>query len=84
MTKSETSGQTSAGGALAAGRYSTPHHIPFGDLVFYCQSNLFVPLDRGAAKSTTASAGPGTRFHIANDYFLLTDVDTRYGQRARP
>jgi hypothetical protein len=49
--------------------------VPFGDLVFYCESNFNVPLDGGARRSTLVTVGPGTRFHIANNYFFLMDLD---------
>jgi hypothetical protein len=67
--------QTSLLGGLAVGRYFTPHNVPFGDLVFYCESNFNVPLDGGARRSTLVTVGPGTRFHIANNYFFLMDLD---------
>jgi hypothetical protein len=75
MNKAEIPVQTAAVGGLAVGRYFTPHDVPFGDLVFYCESNFAVPLDGGAAQSTLVSVGPGTRFHIANDYYFLADWD---------
>lgn len=75
MNKAETPAQTAVVGGLAVGRYLTPHDAPFGDLVFYAATNFLVPLDGGAAKSTTISVGPGTRFHIANNYFFLADWD---------
>jgi hypothetical protein len=75
MNRAETPAQTAIVGGLAVGRYFTPHDVPFGDLVFYCESNFFVPLDDGASRSTVVSVGPGTRFHIANNYFFLADWD---------
>jgi hypothetical protein len=75
MNKAETPAQTSLVGGLAVGRYFTPHDVPFGDLVLYCESNFVVPLDGGASRFTTVSIGPGTRFHIANDYYFLADWD---------
>jgi hypothetical protein len=75
MNKAETPAQTSLVGGLAVGRYFTPHDVPFGDLVFYCESNFLVPLDGGASRSTVVSVGPGTRFHIANNYYFLADWD---------
>lgn len=62
--------ETSFVGGLAAGRYFRPHDVPFGDLVFYAASNLVVPLDGGASK-TYLGVGPGTRFHLGHNYFLL-------------
>jgi hypothetical protein len=75
MNKAETPAQTSVVGGLAVGRYFRPHDTPFGDLVFYGASNYVVPLDGGASRFTTVSVGPGTRFHIANDYYFLADWD---------
>jgi hypothetical protein len=75
MNKAETPAQTSVVGGLAVGRYFTPHDVPFGDLVLYCESNFAVPLEGGASRFTTVSVGPGTRFHIANDYYFLADWD---------
>jgi hypothetical protein len=62
--------QTSFIGGLAVGRFFRPHDVPFGDLVFYAASNLSVPL-AGGYKNTFVGIGPGTRFHIANNYYLL-------------
>ena len=75
MNKAETPAQTAFVGGLAVGRYFRPHDVPFGDLVFYCESNFLVPLDGGASRFTVVSVGPGTRFHIANNYFFLADWD---------
>jgi hypothetical protein len=75
MNKERAPVQTSFMGGLAVGRYFTPHDVPFGDLVFYVESNFNVPLDGGASRTTVASVGPGTRFHIANNYFFLADWD---------
>jgi hypothetical protein len=58
-------------GDLAVGRYFRPHDVPFGDLVVYAACNYFVPLE-GATSKTLVGVGPGTRFHIANNYFLLS------------
>ena len=41
--------------------------------MFYAAANYNVPLDGGASRSTVVSVGPGSRFHIANNYFFLTD-----------
>jgi hypothetical protein len=75
MNKAENPVQTSFQSGIAVGRYFTPHDVPFGDLVFYCESNFNVPLDGGASRSTVVSVGPGTRFHIAHNYFFLADWD---------
>ncbi|MFO0889690.1 MAG: hypothetical protein U0790_11195 [Isosphaeraceae bacterium] len=58
-------------GDLAIGRYFRPHDVPFGDLVVYAATNWLVPLDGTTRERTYFSVGPGTRFHIADDYFLL-------------
>jgi hypothetical protein len=67
--------QTAFDGGLAVGRYFRPHDVPFGDLVFYCATNTIVPLDGGAKKDTFFTLGPGTRFHITNNYFFLSYWD---------
>jgi hypothetical protein len=73
LNKNRTPAQTAFNGGLAVGRYFTPHDVPFGDLVFYAATNFNVPLDGGASRFTMVSVGPGTRFHIANNYFFLAD-----------
>jgi hypothetical protein len=75
MNKAETPAQTAFVGGLAVGRYFTPHDVPFGDLVFYCESNFFVPFDGGASRQTVVTVGPGTRFHITKNFFFLADLD---------
>jgi hypothetical protein len=75
LNKAETPVQTSIVGGLAVGKYLTPHDVAFGDLVFYCESNFTVPLDGGASRDTVVTVGPGTRFHIANDFYFLADWD---------
>src|SRR5262249_48046760 len=72
LNQSGTSVPTAFVGGLAVGRYFTPHDAPFGDLVFYVESNVTAPL--GASRATVASVGPGTRFHIAHNYFFLADL----------
>lgn len=62
--------QTALTGDLAVGRYFRRHDVPFGDLVFYAACNFLAPLE-GAADKTYVGVGPGTRFHIANNYFFL-------------
>ncbi|WP_165227391.1 hypothetical protein [Aquisphaera insulae] len=62
--------QTSFTGDLAVGRYFRPHDVPFGDLVFYVAGNFNVPM-QGTSKTTYAGIGPGTRFHIMNNYFFM-------------
>ncbi len=71
LNKAETPAQTAFVGGLAVGRYLRPHDVPFGDLVFYGDSNLSVPLDGGAARGTLATVGAGVRFHVANNNFVL-------------
>jgi hypothetical protein len=73
LNKDQAPAQTAFTGGLAIGRYFTPHDVPFGDLVFYAACNYNVPLDGGASRFTQVSVGPGTRFHIANNYFFLAD-----------
>lgn len=66
----ESTAQTAITADLAIGRYFRPHDVAFGDLVLYAACNLITPLeDRGTY--TYVGVGPGTRFHIANDYYLL-------------
>ena len=62
--------QTTYNADLAIGRYFTPHDVLFGDLVFYANCNVIVPLeDRGLP--TYVGVGPGTRFQITgNSWFL--------------
>jgi hypothetical protein len=62
---------TAYAGDLAVGRYFTPHDVPFGDLVFYVATNWKVPLDGTSKTLTYFGIGPGTRFHIAKNYFFL-------------
>ncbi|HEY2159257.1 MAG TPA: hypothetical protein VGH33_26765 [Isosphaeraceae bacterium] len=65
------SGPTSFVGGFALGRYFTPHDVPFGDLVFYAACDLAVPLDRTSSTSTSVTIGPGTRFHLGEDFYIL-------------
>ena len=58
-------------GGLAVGRYFTPHDVPFGDLVLYAACDLSVPLDGTASTATNVTLGPGTRFHLGEDFYLL-------------
>ncbi|QDV34760.1 hypothetical protein ElP_26550 [Tautonia plasticadhaerens] len=66
----ESTSQTSYNAALALGRYFTPHDVPFGDLVLYANCNLIVPLEDDNLP-TYVGVGPGTRFHIANNFWFL-------------
>jgi hypothetical protein len=65
------SSHTALAGGLAIGRYFTPHDVPFGDLVFYVACDFSVPLDRTAATFTDVFLGPGTRFHLGGNFYLL-------------
>ena len=58
-------------GDLAIGRYFTPHDAPFGDLVLQVASKWIVPLDGTTKTGADFGMGPGTRFHITDDFFLL-------------
>lgn len=62
-------------GGLAVGRYFTSHDAPLGDLALYCESNILIPVGAGNTSGTVVGVGPGTRFHIANNYFFLADLD---------
>jgi hypothetical protein len=66
----ESTAQTAYSANLAIGRYFRPHDVPFGDLVLYANCNLIVPFE-DRQKPTYVGIGPGTRFHIANDWFFL-------------
>ena len=61
--------QTTFNGDLAIGRYFRPHDVPFGDLVFYVNSNVVVPLEGGGP--TNVGVGPGTRFQITGNWWFL-------------
>lgn len=73
LNQSETRVPTAYVGGLAVGRYFTPHDAAFGDLVFYCAANVTAPVQ--GSQPTVASVGPGTRFHIAGNWFFLADLD---------
>ena len=75
LNQSETNVPTSFVGGLAVGRYFTPHDAPLGDLVIYCESNVTAPISGEASLPTFASVGPGTRFHLASNYFFLATLD---------
>jgi hypothetical protein len=62
---------TTFDGGFALGRYFTPHDVPFGDLVFYAACDVSVPLDRTSSAPTSVILGPGTRFHLGDDFYLL-------------
>jgi hypothetical protein len=67
----QTPASTSYIGDLAIGRYFSPHDVPFGDLVFYIATNWTVPLGATSESSTYFGLGPGTRFHVTQNYFFL-------------
>ncbi len=62
---------TACTGDLAIGHYFRPSDVAFGDLVFYAASNWKVPLDGTSKTGTYLGVGPGTRFHIAKNFFFL-------------
>jgi hypothetical protein len=71
----DASGQTTFNGGLAVGRYFRPHDVPFGDLVFYVNSNVNVPLEGGGP--TTVGVGPGTRFQITGNWYFLNYLEVQ-------
>jgi hypothetical protein len=71
----DSSGQTTFNGDVAVGRYFRPHDVPFGDLVFYVNSNVFVPLEGGGR--TTVGVGPGTRFQITGNWYFLNYLEVQ-------
>jgi len=90
LNRAEAPSRTTFTGGLAAGRYFRPHDVPFGDLVLYGACNFRVPLDGQVAHDpitsngrrsleqaggTQVSVGPGTRFHLAKNYFFLNYWD---------
>ncbi len=67
------SGQTTLAADVAVGRYFRPHDVPFGDLVFYVNSNVAVPLEGGGR--TSVGVGPGTRFQITGNWYYLNYIE---------
>ncbi len=65
------SSPTTFDGGFAVGRYFTPHDVPFGDLVFYAACDVAVPLSGASSAPTSVILGPGTRFHLGDDFYLL-------------
>ena len=63
------SSQTTAVGNLAIGRYLTNHDALLGDHVLYAAATTTVPLNGNG--STNFGIGPGTRFHVVNNWFVL-------------
>lgn len=61
--------QKSLNTALAIGRYFRPHDVAFGDLVFYLNTAIDVPLEGGGP--TSVGIGPGTRFQIGGNWWFL-------------
>jgi hypothetical protein len=75
LNRAKTKGPSTFTGGLALGRYFRPHDVPFGDLVFYCESTYTAPLDGTASRNTAVTVGPGTRFHITDNFFFLANCD---------
>jgi hypothetical protein len=71
MNTASSPAHTSITADFAIGRYFTPHDVPFGDLVFYVATNLSVPVDGTSKTGTYFGMGPGTRFHIGQNWFFL-------------
>lgn len=65
----QTTAQTTFNGDLAVGRYLTQHDVPLGDLVFYLNCNVSVPIE-GTGQGNVG-IGPGTRFQIAGNWYFL-------------
>lgn len=73
----EPSVQTTFNGALAVGRYFRPHDVPLGDLVFYVNGNVVVPLENQG--QTNVGVGPGVRFQITGDWYFLNYWELQVG-----
>jgi hypothetical protein len=69
------SGVDTFNAGLAVGRYFRPHDVPFGDLVFYVNSTVTVPLEGNGP--TTVGVGPGTRFQITGNWYFLNYVEVQ-------
>ncbi|MFL5331383.1 MAG: hypothetical protein ACJ8C4_21045 [Gemmataceae bacterium] len=65
----DSTAQTTGNLNLAVGQYFRPHDVPFGDLVFYVNSNANIPLEGGG--KSNVGIGPGTRFQITGDWYFL-------------
>jgi len=68
---------TTFNGDIAVGRYFRPSNVPFGDLVFYVNCNVTVPLEGDG--DTNVGVGPGTRFQIAGNWWLLSYLEFQVG-----
>ncbi|MGO9600650.1 MAG: hypothetical protein ACLP7Q_21940 [Isosphaeraceae bacterium] len=71
MNNNYSHSHTAYDGDLAIGRYFRPHDVPIGDLVLYAAANWSIPLDGTTKANTYFGVGPGTRFHIAKNFFFL-------------
>lgn len=69
--------QTTYNGDIAVGRYFRPSNVPFGDLVFYVNCNVTVPLEGDG--TTNVGVGPGTRFQIAGNWWFLSYLEYQVG-----
>jgi hypothetical protein len=65
----DSTAQTTFNGDVAIGRYFRPSDVPFGDLVFYVNCNVVVPLEGDGRP--TVGIGPGTRFQITGNWWFL-------------
>jgi hypothetical protein len=77
ISLNESTAQTTYSADLAVGRYFRPHDVPFGDLVFYVNSNVIVPLGGGGLPSV--GIGPGTRFQITGNWYFLNYWEFQVG-----
>lgn len=69
------SGQTTVNGAKAIGHHYRPHDVPFGDLLFYINSTINVPLE--VSGPTTLGIGQGTRFQITGNWYFLNYLEVQ-------
>jgi hypothetical protein len=70
LNTSHVPGQTTVIGGVSLGRYFRNDEKYFGKLVFYGSANMQVPLSGDTSHSYVA-VGPGTRFHISDNYYFL-------------
>ena len=75
----DSTAQTTFNAGLAIGRYFRPHDVPFGDLVFYVNCNVTVPLEDDG--DPTVGVGPGTRFQIGGNWYFLNYWEFQVGRR---
>lgn len=73
----DSTAETTLNAAMAIGRNFRPHDVPFGDLVFYVNGNVTVPLEGDGP--TNVGVGPGTRFQIAGDWWFLNYLEFQVG-----